>query len=244
MEPGKRYASFLVKCMDEILRDEASAISQAAEFIAESVLMDGVLHIFGCGHSHMIAEEAFYRAGGFVPVNPIFDSAVMLHEGAVKSSAVEKMTGYAKLILDRYDIRPQDTMLVCSTSGINSLPIEMALEAKKRCSHVIGLTSLNYRDIPSRHPTGEHLYDVVSLCINNHVPVGDATLESEGVSGKIIPSSSILSMFILNTMLAQTAEEMEKRHATPCFFRSGNVPGGAEYNQKYIQQYRNRIKSL
>ncbi len=32
--------------------------------IADSIAADGILHVFGTGHSHLMAEELFYRAGG------------------------------------------------------------------------------------------------------------------------------------------------------------------------------------
>ena len=35
-----------------------------AEMIAECIAGDGIVHVFGSGHSHMMAEEVFHRAGG------------------------------------------------------------------------------------------------------------------------------------------------------------------------------------
>lgn len=240
----QEYYAKLQERLGEVYACETDRIVEAARSIAASIANDGVLHIFGCGHSHMLAEEAFYRAGGLVQVNPILDSAVMLHEGAVKSSAVERMTGYASHILDRYTVRKGDVLLVFSTSGINSLPIEMAQAARDKGLKVVVVTSFAYKEIPSRHKDGKHLLDMGDIIINNHVPVGDALLSVEGVDDSIAPSSTILSGLILNMIIAQIAEELLALGVKPKYFTSGNVPGGSEWNKQYTSEYRERIKLL
>ncbi|MBB6283948.1 putative phosphosugar-binding protein [Geobacillus subterraneus] len=52
--------------------------------MSEAVQNGGIIQLFGCGHSHILTEEVFYRAGGLVPVKPIFVEPLMLSEtGAV-----------------------------------------------------------------------------------------------------------------------------------------------------------------
>ncbi|MEA4998975.1 MAG: SIS domain-containing protein [Candidatus Limiplasma sp.] len=229
---------------EEVYADEREGIRKAAEAVAATVAADGILHVFGCGHSHMLTEEAFYRAGGLVQVNAILDSAVMLHEGAVKSSAVERMSGYACHIIDRFDVREGDVMLLFSTSGINSLPIEMAEAAKKKKMTVIVVSSSTYDSVPSRHSSGKRLHNCGDIVINNHVPLGDAVLSPKEIHGSIVPSSTVINAMILNMIIAQTAEELLKAGCEPKFFKSGNLPGGDEINNRYIQEYKNRIKLL
>jgi uncharacterized phosphosugar-binding protein len=122
----------------------------------------------------MVEEELFYRAGGLGAVCPIFETSTMLHEGAAKSSRIERMSGYAKLVAERFDVGSGDCFLAVSTSGINPFAIEMAQIAGARGAGVIGITSLCYRKKPSRHRDGLHLPDVCDVCIDSHVPAGDA----------------------------------------------------------------------
>jgi len=49
--------------------------------ITDSLLSDGVLHLFGTGHAHMLAEEAYSRAGGLAPVDAILELSLMPHSG-------------------------------------------------------------------------------------------------------------------------------------------------------------------
>ena len=92
----------------------------------------------------MYAEEVFYRAGGLVPVNPILEPSLSLRPSAPKSTWFERLEGYAALIWENEETRPGEVVLIASTSGRNAVPIEMALEAKKRGMFVIALTSVSF----------------------------------------------------------------------------------------------------
>ncbi|WP_442185466.1 SIS domain-containing protein, partial [Rhizobium leguminosarum] len=51
---------------------------------------DKRVYVFGTGHSHMLAEEVHYRAGGLALTVPVLVGSAMLHEGAVISSVYER----------------------------------------------------------------------------------------------------------------------------------------------------------
>lgn len=104
----QQYFETVSQTLSTIFTQENDKIQQAGSMLAETLKKDGLLYVFGCGHSHMLAEELFYRAGGLAPVYPIFETAAMLHEGAAKSSRIERMSGYAKHVMDRYPIGPND----------------------------------------------------------------------------------------------------------------------------------------
>ena len=100
------------------IRDTQSArMAQAAQMAARTIQNDGIIYIFGCGHSHLIALDNFYRAGGLCNVCPILDADLMLNDGAAKSSKMEKMQGLAENILERYCLTDKDCLFIISTSG-------------------------------------------------------------------------------------------------------------------------------
>jgi uncharacterized phosphosugar-binding protein len=101
---------------------------------------DKLIHVIGTGgHSNLGAEEMFWRAGGLVPINAILDPGTALIHGALRSNFVERSSGYAKAVLDAY--------------GINSMTIEVALEAKRRGVKSIGVTSPSFGEkVPKGHP--------------------------------------------------------------------------------------------
>ena len=238
-----KYIEKLNDTIAAMAKSECEIIAQVAGIIADSTMKDGLLHLFGCGHSHLAISEAFYRAGGFVPVNPIYETSAMLHEGAVKSSMVERMSGYAVHILDNYETRPGEVIIVFSNSGINSLPIEMALEAKVKGLIVVAVTSMAYKNEKSRHSSGKKLFQVADYVIDTKIPKGDGLVEL--TEGKIIaPGSTAVCAAIVNMLICEIGEHYLRAGEAPPFFISGNVEGGMERNQSYIDRYRHRIKAL
>lgn len=241
---GKQYAVEVLGLAQQAVDNQYEAITKVADVIYESLKDGGLLHVFGCGHSHMLMEECFYRAGGLVPINPIFETATMLHEGAIKSSLIERMSGYASLILDNYAVKRGEVILIFSTSGINSLPIEMALAAKEKGLTTVAFTSLNYREAQSRYVSGEKLYEVVDYVVDNQAPQGDAILNFEQSQTRAIPASTVLSVTLLNVLMAEIVARFDENGLVPPVFVSGNVAGGMERNQNYLDAFKERVKAL
>src|SRR5687768_1413638 len=69
------YARYLETLQDlqQNLLNEGAAIEQAASTIADCIGNGGLVHVFGSGHSHMMAEEVFYRAGSLMAFNALLD---------------------------------------------------------------------------------------------------------------------------------------------------------------------------
>jgi uncharacterized phosphosugar-binding protein len=244
-----RLLSLFFKHIHELLatveEEEGEAMFAAAKKVAETVKQGGVIQLFGCGHSHLLAEEMFYRAGGLIPVKPMLIEPLMLHEGAVRSAALEKEIGYARTFLEKEDIRKEDIMFVISTSGRNPVPIDVALWAKERGAYVIGLTSLAYaKALPSLHPCKKHLSECVDLVINNHAVKGDAVLTHPNVRVPFAPTSTIVGAAILHAIFAQAVTIMAEQGDEPPVWMSGNIPEGKEHNQKFIERYKERIPFL
>ena len=241
---GKQYALDILELTQNVIDSQFAQIEKAADVIYASLKRDGLLHVFGCGHSHILMEECFYRAGGLVPINPIFETSTMLHEGAVKSSMIERMSGYAHLILDNYEVKAGEVMLVFSTSGINSLPIEMALAAKSKGLTVVAFTSLNYESQKSRHSSGQKLCDVADIVIDTQAKQGDAMVEYKKLGISAVPGSTVISATVLNALIAEIIERYEEEGLTAPVFVSGNLENGMERNQANIEKYRYRVKAL
>ena len=240
----QQYFETVSQTLDTIFHQETAKIDKAGEILAETLKKDGLLYVFGCGHSHMLAEELFYRAGGLAPVYPIFETAAMLHEGAAKSSRIERMSGYAKHVMDRYPIGPNDCLLVVSTSGINPFPMEMADAAREKGATVIGISSFAYLANPSRHAEGKHLPDFCDICVDNHVPTGDATVQVCADGTKAGPVSTIASIAIANSIVLHACEVLNNQGIEPRVFHSGNCPGADGYNAELIRDYMPRVRNL
>ena len=169
-----KYFDGVISLLNKVRETQRDKILEAAKLVKEALKKDKLIHVYGTGHSQVLAIEVFYRAGGFVPVNAILDLGSSVYGGAMKSTGVERLQGYAKILLDYYDIGQDDVLIVVSNSGRNALPIEMAMGARERGAKVIAITSIEFSSkFPSRHPSGKRLYDVADIVIDNHVPPGD-----------------------------------------------------------------------
>ena len=135
------YFEKIQEKLQHVLEQEKKSMLVAAENIATTIQANGIIHLFGCGHSHMLTEEMFYRAGGLAPVKPVFIEELMLHKGAVKSSYLERQNDYAEKFIYNQDIQPQDLIIVISTSGLNPVPIDVAIHAKNQGAFVVGISS-------------------------------------------------------------------------------------------------------
>ncbi len=235
------YYKGLTETLAQIKETQAEKIKAVADRVAETIVKDGIIYIFGCGHSNLIAEDCFYRAGGLANVCPMFDADLMLFNGAAKSSSMERMEGIAQHIYRRYKPTEKDILFVVSTSGINSVPVEMATIGKSNGVFTVALCSSAYFDSKSRHTSGKLLYQCGDEYIDNCVPHGDAVVPVDGMMMGAVSTSA--SSFIMNSILAEAVAIAEKKTKPP-IYKSGNVEGGAEYNAALIDKYIPRIKHL
>lgn len=225
----------------QIEDEESDGIDAAADQISETIMNDGLVHVFGTGHSHLLAEEVFGRAGGFAPVNAVLEPSLMLHNG-VKYSKFEKMEGFGDVVWDYYEVSEKDVMIIISNSGVNAVPVEMALNSVNNGTFTIAITSLSYtKFLEPAHSSGKKLYEIADLVIDNKGVPGDATLDIENLPQKVGPTSTISGALILNSIFARTAERMVEEGDKPPVFQSSNMEGASEHNEELFNRYKKRI---
>ena len=239
------YLPKLCNLLAEVENRESVVIKQAAEAAYASICRGGLLHVFATGHSHMLADELFFRAGGLAPINPIYASELMVQEGARTSTQNERASGLAARILETAPLLPGDTILLASNSGINAVPIEAAIYAKEKGLTVVGITSKTAsQTLEARHESGKKLYDFCDIVIDNHVPLGDGLLTLPGEDTVTGGASTFSMLFLAQRIILEIENCYLADNKKPPVFRSANVPGGTEYNEELILEYQDRIKYL
>jgi uncharacterized phosphosugar-binding protein len=245
MSSSAEYLKEAMRILDEIGSREMENIRASGALVADTLQGGGMLYLFGTGHSHLLAEEVFYRAGGLVRIYPILEEGLMLHNGAAKSTDLERVEGLAAPILNHCGIKSGDALILCSNSGRNALPVEMALLCRKKGVRVIAVTSLAHSESAKpRNRWGKRLFEVADVTIDNHGPVGDAVVWVEGLGQRIGPTSTVAGAAILHMVVAEAVDALLARGARPECFVSSNVDGGDEINAKYIGHYRGVVKPL
>ena len=230
------YLSKIVENLTRIEAEEAKPLADAARLVADVIKADGLIFTFGCGHSHLPGLDAFYRAGGLANVSPILDTDLMLHNGAAKSSRMEKMSGIAPEVFRRYTLTDRDMIFVLSASGKNQVPVEMADAARAAGIKVVTVSSSSYFD------KGGRLHEHADIAIDCKVPYGDACIKvGDATMGGL---STAAACFILNTCLIEGAKLALSEGVMPPVYLSGNVEGGRDHNIVLENLYLGRVKHL
>ncbi|RPF48989.1 putative phosphosugar-binding protein [Hydrogenoanaerobacterium saccharovorans] len=239
------YVERICRMLQDVEKNELQGIGQAAACAYRSIQNGGLLHVFSTGHSHMIVEEMFYRAGGLIPINPILDNSLMLHEGAISSTFNERMPGKAEEVLSKAGLAHGDTIIISSNTGINIVPIEAALYAKKKGLTVVAVTSLETsKTLKPRHPDGKKLYEVCDIVIDNHAPFGDGLVKVPKNGQPTGGASTFSSLFIAQRIVLKIENYYLENGMLPPIYMSANIPGGDEFNAAAVAEYQGRIKAL
>lgn len=225
-----------IALLEKAREQNQATISQCAALIGESVAKDGVLHVFGSGHSEVIGREIIGRAGGLACVSGIIDPT---------AGFIENQVGYGTTLAERYDrqyqMLPGECIIVISNSGKNSAPIEVALHAKKKGLNVIGLTSVAMSSIAKTvHPGGQKLHDISDHVLDNLGVPGDTLIDvgDRAMSG---PTSTLIGGMLLNLLMLEVIEWLNKNgHPLP-LLRSQNLPGAIEHNRAIGKKYQYRL---
>jgi uncharacterized phosphosugar-binding protein len=237
------YAQGIQSVLARIIETQMEKIDRAAEIIANAIAGDGILYTFGTGHSHVIAEDVAYRAGGLAPVDAILEASLTGHEKVRQSEYMERVEGMASVIFDYYGVSSKDALVIISNSGRNAAPIEMAELARAHHVPVVAITSLAHsQGTSSRHSSGKKLYQLADVVIDNLCPRGDALIRMEGLATPVGAGSGVAGMFIMHTIIVQAVQNLLERGIQPPVFMSGNLDESEEYNRAMLERYKGRIK--
>lgn len=240
------YIDKLQTLLERIKLEQASAIAAAGQLVADALVGDGVVHTFGTGHSHLIADEAFFRAGGIAAINPILDERLIFLKGALESTRAERVPGFAQSLFDKEQVGPADVAILISNSGRNNVPVEMAFAFKARGVKVIAITSVEQsRSSVPLHESGRRLFELADVTIDNCVPPGDALLTMPGLAAPIAPSSTVAGAAIINSIVIEAVAETIRRGGEVPVLPSANLDGVTEERLKeLLSRYRGRIRYL
>ncbi len=250
MTPSTDY---LEKCrgLVENVLDQADSIHRAAEWFAQSILAGRMVHLFGSGHSRIMVEEMWPRYGSFPGFNPIVELSLTFHNPVVGANGqrqamfLENTPGLAKRILRNYDLSPDDSALVASSSGCNVVPIEIAQEFQQRGVRVVALISLQHSEASeSRHESGKRLQDFADLVLDTGAPVGDAMTSIDGMDTPVSPGSTVGGCMIVNALKAEVADRLTKTGQPPTVLTAEALVGKERATELFEAAYDEHARRL
>jgi uncharacterized phosphosugar-binding protein len=239
-----RYFSAMQSLQNKVIAPQRETLLAIAARMADCVERDDRLLLFGTGHSHMLAEEGHYRAGGLANVVPMLESSLMLHESSIVSGKLERTSGVARPIFERYQPQAGEMLFVFSNSGVNAVPIEMALLAQEHGLISVAVCSLAYARVAPLSSAGWRLFEVTDYVIDNGGEQGDSLIALEGSPWRVGPSSTVINALIWNALITEVAFILQARGAEIPVFGSSNLRGASEHNAALLEKWRGRNPHL
>jgi uncharacterized phosphosugar-binding protein len=254
MNPALAYLDAAQAILERIRATQLDALEQAADICARSIAGDGLVHLFGTGHSRMFIEEMFPRHGSFPGFHPIVELSLTYHNPVVGANGqrqamfLEHVEGLGKAILRNFVFAPPDSFMVFSNSGVNEVVVEAALEAQRRELPVIAVVSRQHclASAP-KHSSGKRLLDVADVAIDNCTPGGDAMVKIDGLRDPVGPGSTIGAAAATNALKCLIAERLTRLGKPPIVLTSsffiGSEASARQFDECY-DDYRARIRRV
>src|SRR5215470_16695290 len=183
MQTSMRWIDAGIGVLERIRDTQADAIERASHVCAEAIGAGGLVHTFGTGHSRIPVEEMFPRYGSYPGFHPIVELSMTFHTQVVGANGqrqamfIERTEGLAEQTLANFTLRPTDTMMVFSASGLGAVVVEMARGAKRRGLKVIAVTSIAQSQAAKPEAGGAaRLMDEADIVIDLCTPASDALI--------------------------------------------------------------------
>ncbi len=249
MQAWQQYFQIMNEVVDKAYRTQGENLMKAAEILAECTKQDGLIHMFGCGHSGLVTEDVFWRSATLANVHSIFESAVSGINEITKTSYLEKVEGIGRVIAEYNRLAPPDVLVCFSNSGNNAGTVDMALAVKEKGLPVIAFTNVTYADqLTTQHSSGKKLKDIADVVIDNCSLIGDAAVKLDGLDVKVGATSTIPVVYMLAALLVQTCDNLLKQGITPDVYYNGHLAyerdDVKEHNDALVNKYYRRMRNL
>jgi len=239
---SKLYLLSAQELLGRVAITQQESVAACVDLFADALASGKMIHTFGTGHSHLLAEEIFYRAGGLAAIYPILDERLMLHKEVVKGSQNERLPGLAQELVNQHPIASGDVVIVISNSGGNQVTIDLVKLAQGLGAKVIAITSVNHATSKSaRSNAAEKIHQLADVVLDNSGVVGDALVRVAGSPMSAGPTSTVIGGALLQSVVVGTVAECLKRGIQPEIFLSSNLAGGDESNAAIFDKYRSLI---
>ena len=249
--PALTWMAVAARLLDRIANTQADAIETASQWCADTIAADGLVHLFGTGHSRIPVEEMFPRYGSYPGFNPIVELSMTFHTQVVGANGqrqamfIERMPGLAEVILSNFTFGPKDVMVVFSAGGLSTVPVEIARGARRRGLKVVAVTSVAQSMSDEPNPVaGGRLLDEADLIIDLCTPHADAMIAIDGLETPVGPGSSLAAVAIVNSIKVRTAELLVEREAMPPVITRASVVGADRSRDLFERAYREHARRI
>jgi len=250
-QPALEWLTAATALLERLAATQGEAIETASRWCADAIAADGLVHLFGTGHSRIPVEEMFPRYGSYPGFNPIVELSMTFHtqivgaNGQRQAMFIERTPGLAEMILSNFTFGPDDLLMVFSASGLSAVPVEMARGAHRRGLRVIAVTSVEQSMSDEPDPTvGGRLLDEADLVIDLCTPHADALCAIDGLDTPVGPGSTITAVAVVNCIKVRTAHILAERGALPPVLTRASVIGAERSRESFDEAYREHARRI
>ena len=240
--------------LERIEATQMDAVENAAEICAQAITGEGLVHLFGTGHSRIFIEEMFPRHGSFPGFHPIVELSLTFHNLVVGSNGqrqamfLEHVEGFGQVILRNFVFSKPDCFLLFSNSGINEVVVDVAMEAKRQNLPVIAVVSVDHCSASAAlHSSGKKLTDLADIVIDNCAPAGDALVRVPNLEDPVGPGSTIGAAAVTNALKCRIAEKLTALGKPPLVLTSSYFIGSEASKKRFddcYDDYRDRVRKV
>ena len=229
---------------EAIEKTQSKNLEKACEIMKNSIESGGFFYIYDRGH--MLNTELIYRSGGAafvrrfeltVPdglLSGLNGSTELMRKGhteeEIRHSKEEFESQYIAYMMLQNGIKKGDVLLINSVSGRNRITNRFTQQCKKMGTKVIAISSLD--TVRKNKDEKDSFINQADIVIDNCVMHGDALFRLDGLEEKIVSGSGIAASFIGWCLVRGTLEALLKDGYTPAVYRSVNLDGGVEQNER------------
>ncbi len=249
--PRPPWIAAAIGLLERLADTQAEALEQASQWCAEAIASDGLVHLFGTGHSRIPVEEMFPRYGSYPGFNPMVELSMTFHTQVVGSNGqrqamfIERMPGLAEVVLDNFRFGPHDVLIVFSAGGTTAVPVEIARGARRRGLRVIAVTSVAQSTSSDVDPVvGSRLLDEADLVIDLCTPPADALITIDGLDTPVGPGSTVTAVAIVNSIKVRTAELLTGLGLMPPVITRAAVVGAERSRDLFEAAYREHARRI
>ncbi|MBA2721012.1 MAG: SIS domain-containing protein [Chloroflexi bacterium] len=249
--PALPWMTAAAALLDRVAATQAEAIETASQWSADAIAADGLVHLFGTGHSRIPVEEMFPRYGSYPGFNPIVELSMTFHTQVVGANGqrqamyIERMAGLAEVILDNFTFGERDVVMVFSAGGTTAVPVEFARGARARGLRVIAVTSvLQSMSSTIDSVVGNRLLDEADLVIDLCTPHADAMVDIAGLDTPVGPGSTVAAVAIVNSIKVRTAQLLTEQGCMPPVLTRSSAVGTERSRILFDEAYREHARRL
>lgn len=232
--PPARYLDQLSAALERARLFNGEGLAAAARIVEHVIAEDGIVYVFGSGHSQLAALELSRRAGSIAALQVVFDPAWGL---------AEHVEGYGEALVADQPPGPRDCLIAISHSGNTATAIDIARRARATGTPVIAVTSVSAsRRAEARHSSGMKLSQLADVVLDDGAAGADPGIVVDGLDEMLGPTSTIVAAALMHQIVVQAVERLALRGVRAPVLRPNSMDGGRTHNERLRDRYRDRVR--